>query len=545
MRNIMCLLAVMFMGCSNSGLEDITSETDSGSVLEVVTGDLSDMTVMGGMSDAELIRFDVINRSDRDVVLHSQTTNVTHEDYTSAEVGSFMDVKFVNSSDTRTLMGPKDLRPEVGSNIDFNDEITFLAGETTTLVLRADIGTVGERYLVLVGSLTALIENAAYADTRATVPADQIRNNNVLGRVVTVLPVAMAAVPETTTALVATFRSEMGFVSTNATDWQLLGTVGLDAYGGDAIFNGLQVFGANMSLAQELTFARDGVIVGEISSPISACNCGSIRMAAPLMVHDGQRIDLEIWGRIPAVFYGPTVLTLNLQSDSVSAEAVDGGAFTAITSFITESRFHVWDTYPMIVRQALPTTIVNGIEQDLIKLQVSSAVTGSSFRIGSLTFRAGVVGGGFVSGLGIRVGSTALPRSRYRIVRTTTGEELGPTSAVSRDGDSEQITVVFLDPDGLEIIGSGDVITLTGTPSSFSSGDVLSVHFGDRIFSSGSFGVSGNMTVNGLITTYSGTSIPGEAVDPIIWKVSGSVGGIYTGAWGISDLEGASVLTMR
>jgi hypothetical protein len=166
---------------------------DLSPVLEVIPGNLSDVTIMNGTNDAELFRFDIVNRSGRNVVLRLLPVGIMHEGGEFAEAGSFTDVKFVDRADLYTLTGPQDLNPEVGANIYLDDEIPIPAGETTTLVLRADLGSVG-RYLVTVGSLSALLEDIVFADTLERVPAELMQNNRILGRVIDVLP-AETSVP--------------------------------------------------------------------------------------------------------------------------------------------------------------------------------------------------------------------------------------------------------------------------------------------------------------------------------------------------------------
>lgn len=347
--------------------------------------------------------------------------------------------------------------------------------------------------------------------------------------------------PEGTTALVTTFRSERGILTPGEGVWHHIGTLYLDSFGGDSVFRGTDVGGANIGLLGSVTLARDHIIVGEISTPVAACSCGSVRLLEPITVRDSERVELEVWGLVPTA---PTLtgeLTFGLDGSGVDAEAADGGEFEIIISQPSESRFRVLETYPVITPHPLSTTsLANSIEQDLYKIQVSSAVAGASLYIGSLTFRiSGFGDGGTVSGLGIRLGSSPLSRATYRIVRTSTGIELGPTDSVS--GLSEQITVVFTEPDGLLIAGTGHVITLTGTPSGMTSGTSLNIFFGDRVFSGTYNGVFGNMTSEGQINYADGRSVF-PLVDPIVWTTR-AIGGVYTGAWMISDLETISTLT--
>ena len=347
--------------------------------------------------------------------------------------------------------------------------------------------------------------------------------------------------PEGTTALVVTFRPEQGILTPNESVWHHIGTLYLDSFGGDSVFRGTDVSGANIGLLGSVTLARDHIIVGEILAPTPACSCGSVRLIEPVTVRDSERVELEVWGLVPTITTLTGELTFGLDGSGVDAEAVDGGEFEIIVSQPYESRFRVLETYPMVIPQALSTTsLANGIEQDLYRIQVSSAVADTSLYIGSLTFRLSGFGEeGMVSDLGIRIGSSPLSRATYRIVRTSTGIELGPTDSVS--GLSDQITVVFTEADGLLIAGSGHVITLTGTPSGMTSGTSLNVHFGDRVFSGAYNGVFGNMTSEGQINYADGRSVF-PLVDPIVWTTR-SVGGVYTGAWMISDLETVSTLT--
>ncbi|MEK7473553.1 MAG: hypothetical protein AAB668_02400 [Patescibacteria group bacterium] len=338
-------------------------------------------------------------------------------------------------------------------------------------------------------------------------------------------------------ALVVQFRSEQGILHPSD-EWQLLGTIFVNAYGGDAIFRGIDVTGANIGWISELTLATpDDRIVGEVTYPVGACSCGSVRLMTPRVVADSDDGVYEVWGRIPAAPEYPGELTFNVSDISLDAEAADGGPFSEIIVSTAESRFRVWETSPVIVGQALASTsLINGVEQDLFKIQVSSDVAGESFWIGSLTVRFASTGG-TVSDLHVYLGSARLSTALFRLVHTSTGEEISPTDPIGLF--PEQVTVVFTETPGLLPIPSGEIISIRGTPSGYASGDSLRVLFGDRVFSYSLRGVIANMTPRGSLTLVAGDEI--GATDPIVWTTRRT--GIYTGAWEIEDLTQTSILS--
>lgn len=539
LRNfVFMFMFVLHSACSYTTVYELPppGEVVDTTVLVIEPGSQTDLALMGGSPDAELVRFDIVNISDRDVLLRQTHIMIQNEDGATLDAGQLTDVKLVNQTG-RTLMGP--VTPGEGGEILLNDELTLFAGSATTLILRADLGPSAGRYTVTISPYDQSTGGVVlFADTHEPVPTDDIENNRVIGRVISLFPASM--IEDSTTALVATFTPEQGILNPGDGAWVNLGMLTLQSFGGDSVFRGMDVFGANIGLISSTTLAQDDRIVGALTTPISACSCGSVRLLEPVTVHDSERVQYEVWGMLSTDSYIGE-LTFGPNGSEIDAEASDGGAFSVIVSAPFESRFRAWSTHPVVSTHPLPTaSLVNEVSQDLFRIQVSSAVPGEALHVGSLTFRiAGHTSRsvGSLSDLHIRIGSADLSPTQYRIVRTSTGETITREETLSTL-HTEQITVVFTDMYGLLIIGSGHVLTLVGTPSGFDAGDWLRTRFGDYVFSSSVFSW-GNMTVNGRITVETGD--PG-LVDPIIWRPEGT-GGVYTGAWQIDDLTGHSTLT--
>jgi len=537
---IVISFAAAFCGCTYQATYELPEPTPTGdetSVLEIVPGDLDDLTVVANTEDAEIFRFDIVNHSGREVVLGLLPVGIHRMDREPSEMGAFTDVKFQERASIYTVMGPRDLDPSVGENIYLEDEVILPAGETTTFVLRADIGDISGRHHVTVGTLVALLEDVVYTDTFERVPDEHIRNNRIIGRMIDVLnPAEMRE--SGTTALVVTYLPIQAIVHPEDSTWYTLGTLFLDSYGGDSVFRGMDVFGSNIGLIGTTTIARGGTMVGDVTTPVSVGGSGTVRLSSPMTVRDGERVILDIWGNIPTTPGTIGEFTFGPVGTEIDADAADGGDFVVVVSARSESHLRVLWSEPQIV--GLPVsnrTLVNGLEQELFKFQISP-YTASPVFLASFTFRLAGGSGGSVRGLHIRFGSADLSATAYYIVRTGDETPLEPSSSLN--AFSSQFTVVFTTPGGYPINRPGHMVTIVGTPDGFDSGDELHVLFGDRIFSSYN-GLFGGPTAGGQITYSDGHAIF-PLTDPIIWS-DGTVEGFFTGAWHLQDLSRIEILT--
>jgi hypothetical protein len=349
----------------------------------------------------------------------------------------------------------------------------------------------------------------------------------------------MASVPHGTTVLVATFHPLQGILYPDSA-LQNLGSIELASYGGDSVFSGVHLTGANLGLISRLTLSQGGRMVGTVTVPCGACDTAEGNLTVPVTIRDSESVTYDISGAIPTPPVSGQPLGLGINGSMIDAHAAASQPFTVIVVETGESDFRVFTTSPFIVPQPLDTSaLVNGVDQELFKFQVSSADAGHSLSIGSLTFHFGGGSGGTVSGLEVYLGSTALAPSRYRLVHSNDDAPIDSSTALR--GFSDEFTVVFTETPGLLISGSGQVITIHGTPSGFASGDRLDTFFGDRIYSDAYSGSIWNtMNSNGQLMITLGTSST-SVIDPIIW--TDLVPAVeYTGAWHIDDLSRIATL---
>jgi hypothetical protein len=344
----------------------------------------------------------------------------------------------------------------------------------------------------------------------------------------------MPPMPDGETALVVEFAPRYGHLVPNV-DWNNVGTVEVTAYGGDISLGALDVSGANLGRFDSLALMQDGLIV---TSTVATETITRIPLSTPAIVREGERVSFEIVVRLrtPVEYFGSRI---TVSPDGAAAAPVADGAPTRVVlSRISESEFHLWQSIPSVTRQALSTTtLVNGTDQDLYRVQISASYT-APVTIGSLTFR--LLGlSGTLSNFRVRVGSTDLPLDAFR-VQNTHGEPIdlrsgtldvrGPGTALT-----ESITIVFTD--GLMVVGSGIVVTLHAVPAEFTAGSSLTTRFGDRDFD----GLSGDITPDGKIRSFYGTY---ERIDTdaIVWT-DGTRPGLWTGSWGIRNLDEVATLT--
>ena len=345
--------------------------------------------------------------------------------------------------------------------------------------------------------------------------------------------------PSDTTALVLTYTPMQGILHPSDEGWNRVGTVTLESFGGDSVFRGMDVTGANIGAFTELAFADDlaGFTIGMGTATIPACSCGQVRLDTARIIRDGERHQLGVFARM-ARDSRPSLVTLSPNGSAVDAGSAAGSLFRMVVTSHGQSEFRVFPNHPMVSVQALPTTtIVNGSDTDLFRVRLSPAREREPLYVGSMTLRFGGVGafGGHIENIRVRVGSTELPREQYRIYSTFTGEE---TSAAR--SFAEQLTFVFnRDLGGLGIGSSGNVVTIVGRPEDFAfERDTIMVGFGDRIFSGASPAIWGTLDSRGRITP--GMGLDG-LIDPIAWAAGPTMG--YTGAWMISDLTASVTLT--
>lgn len=336
------------------------------------------------------------------------------------------------------------------------------------------------------------------------------------------------------TALVVEFAPRYGHLVPNV-GWNDLGTVEVEAFGGDIALGAITISGANFGRFDSFALVQDGLIV---TAAVVTETITRIPLSTPAIVGEGERVSFEVVGRLrtPAEYFG---MRITVSPEGAAAAPVEGSVPTRVVlNRVSESEFRLWQSVPSVTRQALSTTtLANGIDLDLYRVQIAASVT-APVTIGSLSFRLmGLTG--TLSNFRVRVGSTDLPLDAFRIqnthgapidLRSGTLDTRGPGTALT-----ENITVVFTD--GLLVVGSGVVVTLHATTAEFEAGSSLMVRFGDRDFE----GLSGDITPDGKIHSYLGTY---ERIDTdaIVWT-DGTRPDVWTGSWGIHNLDEAVTLT--
>lgn len=334
------------------------------------------------------------------------------------------------------------------------------------------------------------------------------------------------------TALIVEFAPVAGNLIPNV-DWNFAGTVDISAFGGDVAVSTVDVSGANLGLLNGFSLEQGGTTVA-ISAATETIT--QIVFSDPLILRAGERASFDVMIRLrtPVEYFGSRI---TLRPENVSASPLSGDEPVRIaTSRIRDTEFRLWQSVPSVTRQTLSsTTLANGIDQDLYKVQVNRSYT-APVRVGSLSYRlSGLTG--TLSNFRARVGSTDLPYDSYR-VENTYGEPIDLRAGTldvrgAATGYSANITVVFIG--GLEVDDPMSV-TLHATPAEFAPGSSLTIRFGDRGFE----GLSGEITDDGHLRTFDGT-LERIDTDAIVW--TDDTRGVWTGSWGIRDLDEVETLT--
>lgn len=508
-----------------------------GPVLEITEGSLEDLTIDAPAADVQLVSYTLANHSDRPIDISTTRIGLYTLDGSSLE-GVIGIAGVRDERNRRTVAGPINLAGSmINTQAALADSYRIPPHDELMLAVRADLlGRAAEFDFVVGSDAGTLLEDARFADTGELVPADRIANDHVIVRHVRVRSM-MDTMPTGTTALVVSYYPEQGILHPGTGTWLRIGTIGLESFGGDSVFRGSNVSGANIGTFSELVIADfAGTFTGVITTPTAACSCGEVRVRDPLLVRDGEALSLAVFARI-ATDAMPGEVTFGLNGSEVDANSAADGPFRLVSVSHGQSRLRVYPNRPIVtVLPVSSTTIVNGTDMDLFRVQVNPAVEGEPLVLGSVTLRFGGIGtfGGYIENLRVRVGSTELPREQYRIYSRVTDAE---TSEVRRFG--EQITFVFARDLGGLGIGSGQTITVFGVPQGFLfDRDTITVGFGDQIFTHVSPYVWGWMTGDGRISSVMGDY---GTIDPIVWTTRPPMG--YTGAWEIEGLDAMTTLT--
>lgn len=224
--------------------------------------------------------------------------------------------------------------------------------------------------------------------------------------------------------------------------------------------------------------------------------------ASPIMVPKDGSVTFQIWGKLGTVQASSTVsgattgvlrsgararlgLGANLQTGNwdanyagmfnVRAVGLASGDLVYSTGVATVgNEFVIRKTKPTVTRQTLSTTTLsNGTNMDLYRMQVSADAAGS-VGLKKVVYDVAVSGATTFAAFRIRKGSTELPLSSVTITDGAGADlEAATSSAPGR------VVVVFSGAPGDNteetITGSGSVYTLTATVNGSAPGDTVSV----------------------------------------------------------------------
>ncbi len=503
--------------------------------LEVVPGDLSDIVVMNG-EDREQLRFDVVNHGERDVRLRQQVAGIGYADGLPIEFpfDAVTDVKFEDRVGN-VLMGPRDLDPGVGANVYLADEVVIHAGESVTFVLRADLHLLYGRYRVTVGALAGLIEDVVYVDNGERVPADQIRNNQIIGRVVEMLEFPPAS-PDGPVALVASFGGITGIITPSPYPYYL-GTVTVTAYGGDAVGGNVRIIG-NLG-----SFHHFDLVEGDAGTAVATGDVfdGTIvdLDLSSITFDEGELRRFQIRGVLrPVDDLGPFFATdIGFLIDHMGFSWGEGGSGEAFIRTFGDPQVRVFRAYPQVMSETLPTTVLGeGATMDLYKAHIWTNPGTESISLGGLTYNFATDGFSrpTLSNLRMMRGSTELPRNSYHVVAIGHGGDVEDGILPWNEFGFMNIAVMFDTP--IDVTGSGDIFTLRGDVADTAPGQVMRVGFGPRAFS----GAQGILDGGGYIHWASGS---GETIaaqigqDAIYWSDDPAPAYYFTGSWMIAGLD--------
>lgn len=499
---------------------------DPGPELEIEVGSLEDRTLVVGSEDAEIVRFDVCDRSDRPMLVVEHSATISRP-FFPVEPGDFTDIKFVDGDDFRVVMGPTELLRERGGDITLTEAFTLSPGECRTLVMRVDVGSTPGTFRFVLGA-SSLLE-VIYADTMEPIPAERMLNNEPIARVIEVID--PAAMPAGDAVLLYNFEGRTGNRSERDA-YHPLGTLTLTAVGGSVDFEGVTLSGLPFDGFDHLRLSREGRIEGPAAATIGSFL--NLRLTTPVRLAEGESISYEVWGMLTPTSRG---FEFTMRVIGLDAYAVGDDSLTiARLGDGTPTRIRVWTTYPVITPQRVSATaIINRARQELYRVQVGSSEAAARTYIGSLTFGlSGLNAGRTLSDFRVRSASTKLFPDAYRVIRTYDGADL--ENGTLEAALTAQVTVIFDPP--LEVSGSGTLLTLTAEPNGFVAGDSLQIRFGDR---GGTYD-----TMNGVLNADGTLSFPevfGDAswVDCVVWSDSGVR---WTGTWSLENITEFTTLTL-
>lgn len=502
---------------------------DTSPVLEITAGPTEDLTVLAGTADAELLRFTIVNRSTQPVWITELPVQIAPLSG-FALTGVLGEVKVRNERTRVTVMGPMNLEGAmITTSFTFVDAFSIMPGESVDLAVRVDLqaGASSEFDFVIGTTDGTLGLHPIFADTSIGVRAELITNNVTLVRHVNVLnSEAMSG----DAVLLYSFEGRTSNIS-GREGFHSLGVLTLTAFGGPVDFHGVTMSGAPFEGFASIGLARAGRAEGPLASTIGSFI--DLRLSTPRRIASGESITYDVWAML-----APTARGFEFSMNFAGVDAYPVGEAELTVARLGDglpTRLRVWTAFPVITPQTLSsTTIANGLQQDLYKVQISSSEA-ATVDIGSLTFRVGGLGiDRTLTNFRVRRGSTEIAPGDYRVINPFDGTDLEDGTLVGFPG-AYQVTVIFDVP--LEITGSGQTITLTATPNSFVEGDLIWVAFGDR---RGTYDtLSGVLNANG---TLSSPEIFGDDswIDCVVWSDTGVR---WTGTWGLETLDEVEMLT--
>lgn len=347
--------------------------------------------------------------------------------------------------------------------------------------------------------------------------------------------------------MVANFEPVEALLTAAEAVWQPVGILDVAAYGADLPLESVTFNGPGEAF-DGLAIAEADMIIGRVVEPIGFIDDVDAVLDTPRLVRDGEHVRLPVWVRIDEAGRDLTQLmrTAAIYPHAVSTTAPEGVTVETVVPRAW-SYLMLAASAPMMIRQPLATTtLANGIEQDLYRVLVASRSTSQPVTVGSLTVLLdGVPEGRALTQFRVRVGSS-LYTGGYRVIDADSGADVTTAAGFVPEPSlmSGRVTIVF--DGGLRILpGSGQVITLSATPSGFLPGDTLNVTQNFCDFSCPTYQryYTDYNEADGSLDLFTGMNHE-RFLDPIVWT-DGNAYGLYAGSRYLDySLLGNSTLSM-
>lgn len=331
--------------------------------------------------------------------------------------------------------------------------------------------------------------------------------------------------------LIANFEPVEALLTAAEAIWQPVGVLDVAAYGADLPLESVTFYGPGDAF-DGLAIAEADIIIGRAAEPLPFIDEVIVLLDTPRLVRDGEHVRLPVWVRINEASRDLTQLmrTATIYPHAVSVTAPEG---VTVETVIPRAWSYLMlaASAPMMIRQPLASTaLANGIDQDLYRVLVASRSTSQPVTVGSLTVLLdGVPEGRSLGQFRVRVGSS-LYTGGYRVLDADSGADVTTAAGFVPEPSlmSGRVTIVF--DGGLRILpGSGQVITLSATPSGFLPGDSLNVTQNFCDFSCPTYQryYTDYNEADGSLDWFTGRNHE-RYLDPIIWT-DGNVHGLYAG----------------